>query len=892
MVRLRTCPICTYKAVSLTALKHHLVRHNGSLDRIRALRAITKQLNATSTPVARSQAGSEPSPLHDKFRELFPAEFESSSSSSPEQGSSEPNEVKITTVASSPKVKAGNCSPPTTIDALASQLEAIFSPSKKVKIESALSPSPPLCPIANRTTYHGRPPARKAADQSPSSGSKPQEVLDLQKEWTITGPPSSPPFPMDYAGRTKKNLHKCPKCPLAFYTLSKFQEHRVEEDRLESLISENEASNNGNDPPADSSRPGSKRAPETGRRSQWRSRRPKKTMKQGRAEDQGNGGAPDKKTLVGYYTKEGPLESQWCSQCNREFLLGISLAQHIKKCHNVAVCKRNEGPSHTDVIRVDPSDVVDASQAKLDNATTVQVVQPKVQSFVCSFCEKGFHTEDELDNHVLTLHGQEKTMKTTPERKPKRSQKSSPPYKRTCHICGLICSSAKGLKVHLQQAHQKIVQKRERILCSQDEELVQATTDNRSPDPQPVPTPGTEEAITGDERTSVIDNITAGPSNSWNSPAPNFRNNDVQLLGQTVRFTFPVHKVLPCPTDYCPHSFTAKKWHTTKASIMRHLRWFHRMKNPTAEHWCGICQSRIHNQPATHPCLRHGLFLKPMFKTKSDWECQECDFVATSQLGLRNHAVTHKRGQLEDKGTPINILPGPKQRKRNRQKKLGPLSSGEPGDLQLAPVTTESTAQSQGISQSQQQESDSSKIDIQRPTVLDSFREPLNTILNMDELEERKLLFNQLTNDITEAVQSHFNLSRPPTSSQSSTRPNCAIPKERVQAHFKEIWETPAGPTEFPELPPPASSPESSQRPPVLEFISPKVVAACLKSAENSAPGPDLISYKHWREIDPTCTILAKLFQICLKIADIPDAWKESNTILIHKGDSPDELEN
>ncbi|GFT90222.1 hypothetical protein TNCV_746961 [Trichonephila clavipes] len=85
---------------------------------------------------------------------------------------------------------------------------------------------------------------------------------------------------------------------------------------------------------------------------------------------------------------------------------------------------------------------------------------------------------------------------------------------------------------------------------------------------------------------------------------------------------------------------------------------------------------------------------------------------------------------------------------------------------------------------------------------------------------------------------------------------NCAIPKERVQAHFQEIWEKPANSNELPEVPPPASSPESSQRPPVLEFISPKVVAACLKSAENSAPGPDLISYKHWRKIDPTCTML------------------------------------
>ncbi|GFU36399.1 retrovirus-related Pol polyprotein from type-1 retrotransposable element R2 [Trichonephila clavipes] len=536
--------------------------------------------------------------------ELFPAEFESSSSSSPEQGSSEPNEVKITKVTSSPKVKTGNCSPPTTIDALASQLEAIFSPGKKVKIESAPSPSPPLCPIAIRMT-----PATSHVTSPLNRGKSPY--------WTCCWAPRRSPF-----------------------------------QKLESLISENEASNNGNDPPADSSLPPSKRAPETGRRSQWRSRRPKMTRKQGRAEDHVNGGAPDKKTLVGYYTKEGPLESQWCPQCNRELLLGISIAQHIKKYHNVAVYRRNEGPSHTDVIRVDPSDVVDASQAKLDNATTIQVVRPKVQSFVCSFCEKGFQTKDELDNHVLTLHGQEKTVKLSPERKPVRSQKSSPPYKRTCHICGLICSSAKGLRVHLQQAHRKNVQKSERILCSQDEQLAQATTDNRAPDPQPVPTPGSEEAITGDERTSVIDNVTAGPSNSWNSPAPNFRNNDVQLLGQSVRFTFPVHKVLPCPTDYCPHSFTAQKWHTTKASIMRHLRWFHRMKNPTAEHWCGVCQSRIHNQPATHPCLRHGLFLKPMVKTASDWECQECDFIATSQLGLRNHAVTHKRDQLEDKGTP------------------------------------------------------------------------------------------------------------------------------------------------------------------------------------------------------------------------------------------------
>ncbi|GFT53754.1 hypothetical protein TNCV_4585621, partial [Trichonephila clavipes] len=72
------------------------------------------------------------------------------------------------------------------------------------------------------------------------------------------------------------------------------------------------------------------------------------------------------------------------------------------------------------------------------------------------------------------------------------------------------------------------------------------------------------------------------------------------------------------------------------------------------------------------------------------------------------------------------------------------------------------------------------------------------------------------------------------------------------QAFFQEIWEAPRDlAIEPPEAPPSTSSPSPSQRPPVLELISPKDVAACLKSAENSAPGPDRISYKHWREVDP-----------------------------------------
>ncbi|GFY56888.1 retrovirus-related Pol polyprotein from type-2 retrotransposable element R2DM [Trichonephila inaurata madagascariensis] len=119
------------------------------------------------------------------------------------------------------------------------------------------------------------------------------------------------------------------------------------------------------------------------------------------------------------------------------------------------------------------------------------------------------------------------------------------------------------------------------------------------------------------------------------------------------------------------------------------------------------------------------------------------------------------------------------------------------------------------------------------------------------------------------------------------------ISKERVLEHFKATWECPRPvENEVPSHNPSPTIQDPPERPPVLESLTPKVVAASLRAAENSAPGPDLISYKHWREIDPSRKVLSRIFNICLKIADIPDVWKSSKTILIHKGDSPDIIEN
>ncbi|GFW16088.1 retrovirus-related Pol polyprotein from type-2 retrotransposable element R2DM [Trichonephila clavipes] len=53
-----------------------------------------------------------------------------------------------------------------------------------------------------------------------------------------------------------------------------------------------------------------------------------------------------------------------------------------------------------------------------------------------------------------------------------------------------------------------------------------------------------------------------------------------------------------------------------------------------------------------------------------------------------------------------------------------------------------------------------------------------------------------------------------------------------------------------------------------------------------------MITYRHWREVDPSCSVLPRVFNICLKLSDIPASWKSSRTLLIHKKGNVGQLEN
>ncbi|GFU50714.1 retrovirus-related Pol polyprotein from type-2 retrotransposable element R2DM [Trichonephila clavipes] len=209
------------------------------------------------------------------------------------------------------------------------------------------------------------------------------------------------------------------------------------------------------------------------------------------------------------------------------------------------------------------------------------------------------------------------------------------------------------------------------------------------------------------------------------------------------------------------------------------------------------------------------------------------------------------------------------------------------------------------------------RIDVRVPSVLESFIEPLDTLLQVDEISNARAHFEDIVGDVTKAVYEQFHLQRPQRNQGSNdsgragldvknpqkvqqaykwnrrkcvrartqdTAQRCPVGVEETYEYFKSVWETSSSPEEW-------RHGETPTRPPIVESLSEAFVAECLRTAENSAPGPDMIAYRHWREIDPDCAVLTRIYNVCLKMANIPEVWK-SSTILIHKKGEVSKLEN
>lgn len=105
----------------------------------------------------------------------------------------------------------------------------------------------------------------------------------------------------------------------------------------------------------------------------------------------------------------------------------------------------------------------------------------------------------------------------------------------------------------------------------------------------------------------------------------------------------------------------------------------------------------------------------------------------------------------------------------------------------------------------------------------------------------------------------------------------CDLEPETVANHYSTISSDPPTNIEFIIEKGTAASPININRFTKLE------VSKRLKSCEDTSPGPDGITFKHLKLIDPTTSVLTPMYNCYLKFQAVLSLWKKTTTILIYK---------
>lgn len=118
--------------------------------------------------------------------------------------------------------------------------------------------------------------------------------------------------------------------------------------------------------------------------------------------------------------------------------------------------------------------------------------------------------------------------------------------------------------------------------------------------------------------------------------------------------------------------------------------------------------------------------------------------------------------------------------------------------------------------------------------------------------------------------------------------PQCPVSAENIFAHFHPEEDS----TAHNSMEATQTAADDQAVDLLKEAFTQEEVVGVLKKTNNTAPGPDKIRYLHWKKFDEGCYILTTLFNQCRTLGKVPDSWKKSRTVLIHKGGELDDPRN
>ncbi|GBO37569.1 Retrovirus-related Pol polyprotein from type-1 retrotransposable element R2 [Araneus ventricosus] len=292
--------------------------------------------------------------------------------------------------------------------------------------------------------------------------------------------------------------------------------------------------------------------------------------------------------------------------------------------------------------------------------------------------------------------------------------------------------------------------------------------------------------------------------------------------------------------------------------------------------------------------------------------CPDCQEPFPTELGLRNHVAAHrKKNALESSVQRVIPRMGSSKWKKKKNPSPSAANTSEPPDVSitdphhvLAPPAQEQPAPASATQQ-----------ETSPPGPLSIYIDHINDFLNQEPTEEFFSMFcetvemavteiqtisfqpaspppEQLQNDAVtrkprkeinvndaQSCQMLFGRNRKRAVREICDGPptRCEIPVQTIEDHFRAAWDS--VPLQLPHL-----DPTSEERSPILERpFSINEISKKLQNAENSSPGPDRLTYHHWRSLPQGHKFITAAFNACLFFQKVPPSWKRTTTVLIPK---------
>ncbi|GFR30366.1 hypothetical protein TNCT_216731 [Trichonephila clavata] len=326
----------------------------------------------------------------------------------------------------------------------------------------------------------------------------------------ITGPPRVAAF-SNLGSRSRRSLHRCAKCSMAFYSSSDLEAHMLEEQVLENVVKDipqMKAPESTGDFTQDYTE--TPRSGTVNKRKRHRNRRSPKSNVSNSKQDACSSrcntcrvtflsqAALTEHNLCFHKSRvvqnpkttiPKPKDCRWCAECSNYIPESISMAGHIARKHNVKKAIDSGDTMHTELVSIHPNDITDASVSHGTATFSITLIAAP-STFRCQYCEATFKSSTRLQSHINwhlqdTPHPREvlkvaqdtvrkncriRLLPLLPSTTPCATAGSStappplppPTDTQTCQKCGTTTKTRKGMVYHMLQVHGVPVPKKQR----------------------------------------------------------------------------------------------------------------------------------------------------------------------------------------------------------------------------------------------------------------------------------------------------------------------------------------------------------------------------------------------------------------------------------------------